>query len=78
MFKFDMVKRVILLLTGPFNEFDCFEVSVFERKRFFLLRNIRKIDGVSNQFEPSMVFDPSEFKGPRFDCTVNLVIANSY
>jgi hypothetical protein len=51
---------------------------VFERKRFFLLRNIRKIDRVSNQFEPSMVFDPSEFKGPRFDCTVNLVIANSY
>ena len=51
---------------------------MFERKRFFLLRNIRKIDGVSNQFEPFMVFDPSEFKGPRFDCTVNLVIANSY
>ena len=37
-----MVKLVILLLTGPFIEF---EVSVFERKSFVLLRNIRKIGG---------------------------------
>jgi hypothetical protein len=26
--------------------------------------------GFSNQFEPSMVFDPSEFEAPKFDCTV--------
>ena len=24
--------------------------------------------GLSNQFEPSMVFDPSEFEAPMFDC----------
>jgi hypothetical protein len=59
-----MVKLVILLLTGPFIEF---EVSVFERKSFVLLRNIRKIGGTFKSVR-SMVFDPSEFKGPRFDC----------
>jgi hypothetical protein len=26
------------------------------------------LTGLSNQFEPSMVFDPSEFEGPKFDC----------
>jgi hypothetical protein len=26
-----------------------------------------KLAGLSNKFEPSMVFDPSEFEGPRFD-----------
>ena len=40
-----MVKLVILLLMGPFIEFDCSRYRVFERKEFFLLRNIRKIDG---------------------------------
>ena len=25
------------------------------------------LTGLSNQFEPSMVFDPSEFEGPKFD-----------
>jgi hypothetical protein len=35
MFEFGMVKLMILLLTGPFIEFDW----------FFLLKNIRKIDG---------------------------------
>ena len=32
---------------------------MFERKIFF--------SGLSNKFEPSMVFDPSEFEGTRFD-----------
>ena len=26
-----------------------------------------KLAGLSNKFEPSMVFDPSEFEGPSFD-----------
>lgn len=24
--------------------------------------------GLANQIEPFMIFDPSEFEGPRFDC----------
>ena len=47
-----------------------FEVSVFERKVFFYLEIKEKLTGLSNQFEPSMVFDPSEFEAPKFDCTV--------
>ena len=27
--------------------------------------------GLSNQFEPFIVFDPSEFEGPKFDCIYN-------
>ena len=70
-----------------------FKVSVFERKEFFLLRNIGKIDrtfksvraihcirpgkltGLSNQFEPSMVFDRSEFEAPRL-LYINLIDLN--
>ena len=59
-----MVKLVILLLMGPFIKF---EVSVFEGKIFFSLKIYGKLAGLSNKFEPSMVFDPSEFEGPRFD-----------
>jgi hypothetical protein len=44
-----------------------FEVSVFERKIFFSLKIYGKLAGLSNKFEPSMVFDPSEFEGLRFD-----------
>ena len=33
---------------------------MFERKMFFCLK-------IYGKFEPSMVFDPSEFEGPRFD-----------
>jgi hypothetical protein len=40
---------------------------VFERKIFFSLRIYGKLAELSNKFEPSMVFDPSEFEGPRFD-----------
>jgi hypothetical protein len=39
-----MVKLVILLLTGSFIEFDCSRYQC-SSERFFLLRNIRKIDG---------------------------------
>jgi hypothetical protein len=40
---------------------------VFERKIFFSLKIYGKLAGLSNKLEPSMVFDPSEFEGPRFD-----------
>jgi hypothetical protein len=40
---------------------------VFERKIFFNFKLYGKLVGLSNKFEPSMVFDPSEFEGPRFD-----------
>ena len=63
MFEFDMVKLVILLLTGPFIEFDCSS----ERDCFYL-KIYGKLTGLSNKFEPTMVFDPSEFEGPRVDC----------
>jgi len=39
MFEFGMVKLVILLLTGPFIEFDCSSYRC-SGERFFLLRNI--------------------------------------
>ena len=56
MYEFDMVKLVILLLTGPFIEFDC-----SSERSFLLLRNIRKIDGT---------FESSEFEGLRFDYNI--------
>jgi hypothetical protein len=31
-----------------------------------------QLTGLSNQFEPSIVFDPSEFEGPRFDSMHNV------
>ena len=55
-----MVKLVILLLMGSFIKFDCSKI-------FFSLKIYGKLAGLSNKFEPSMVFDPSEFEGPRFD-----------
>jgi hypothetical protein len=63
MFEFGMVKLVILLLTGPFIEFNC-----LSKRSFVYLEILEKLTGLSNQFEPSMVFDPSEFEGPGFDC----------
>ena len=33
---------------------------------------------LSNQFEPSMVFDPSEFEGPRFNCIFFFLIWNVF
>jgi len=50
MFELGMVKLVILLLMGPFIE--------FEQKGYFLLRDIYgKLMRLSNQFEPYIVFD---------------------
>jgi hypothetical protein len=63
-----MVKLVILLLTGPFIEFNCSRYRCLSERVFFYLEIYGKLTGLSNQFEPSMVFDPSEFEGPRFDC----------
>ena len=40
---------------------------MFERKIFINLKIYGKLAGLSNKFEPSMVFDPSEFEGPKFD-----------
>ena len=40
---------------------------MFERKILFSLKIYGKLAGLSIKFEPSMVFDPSEFEGPRFD-----------
>jgi hypothetical protein len=40
---------------------------VFERKIYFNLKIYGKLVGLSNKFKPSMVFDPSEFEGLRFD-----------
>ena len=40
---------------------------MFERTIFFSLKIYGKLAGLSNKFEPSMVFDPSEFEGPSFD-----------
>ena len=67
MFEFDMVKLVILLLMGPFIKFDCSRYQCSSERFFFNLKIYGKLAGLSNKFEPSMVFDPSEFEGPRFD-----------
>ena len=40
---------------------------MFEGNIFFSLKMYGKLAGLSNKFEPSMVFDSSEFEGPRFD-----------
>jgi hypothetical protein len=40
---------------------------VFEQKIFFSLKIYGKLARLSNKVEPSMVFDQSEFEGPRFD-----------
>ena len=63
MFEFGIVKLVILLMMGPFIEFDCSRFRCSSERFFFLL---------SNQFEPSIVFDPFEFKGTRFDYIIFL------
>ena len=67
MFEFDMVKVVILLLMWPFIKFDCSRYQCSSERLFFNLKIYGKLAGLSNKFEPSMVFDPSEFEGPRFD-----------
>ena len=41
---------------GPFIKFDCSRYQIYG-----------KLAGLSNKFEPSMVFDPFEFEGSRFD-----------
>ena len=43
MFEFDMVKLMILLLTGPFIEFDYLRYRCSSEEKF-LLTNLRKID----------------------------------
>jgi hypothetical protein len=68
-----MVKLVILLLMGPFLKFDFSRYQCSSERFFFSLKIYGKLAGLSNKFEPSMVFDPSEFEGPRFD----LYICNS-
>ena len=46
-----------------------FEVSEFEPKMgFFNLQISGKLTGLSNQFEPSIVFDRSKFDLAKFDC----------
>jgi hypothetical protein len=62
-----MVKLMILLLTGPYNEFDCSRYRCSSERVIFCLEIYGKLTGLSNQFEPSIVFDPSEFEGPKFD-----------
>ena len=42
-------------------------ISVRAKDFFFSLKIYGKLAGLSNKFEPSMVFDPSEFEGTRFD-----------
>ena len=42
-----------------------------ERKEFFLLRNIGKIDQTFKSVQAIhgiTIYDPSEFEAPRFDC----------
>ena len=60
-----MVKLVILLLTGPFIE--------FERKEFFLLRNLRKIDGTFKSVRAIHSVQPIRV---RPSLTVSLLIFN--
>jgi hypothetical protein len=62
-----MVKLVILLLMRPFIKFDCSRYQCSNERFFFCLKIYGKLAGLSNKFEPSMVFDPSEFEGPSFD-----------
>ena len=45
---------------------------MFERKIFFNFKIYGKLVGLSNKFEPFMVFDPSEFEGPRFDLYIHV------
>ena len=67
MFEFNMVKLVILLLTGQFIEFDCSRYQCSSEIFFFYSKIYGKLTRLSNKFETFMVFDPSEFEGPRFD-----------
>jgi hypothetical protein len=50
---------------------------VFEGNIFFSLKIYGKLAGLSNKFEPSMVFDPSEFEGPRFDLYIDFSLVKS-
>ena len=68
MFEFDMVKLVILLLTGPFIEFNCSRYRCSSERVFFLLRNIRKIDGTFKSVRAIHGIRPIRVQGPRFDC----------
>ena len=43
-------------------------IGVRAKGFFFYLEIKGKLTGLSNQFEPSMAFDPSKFEAPRFDC----------
>ena len=67
-----MVRLVILLLTGLFIEFSCSRYQCSSERVIFCLEIYGKLTGLSNQFEPSIVFDPSEFEGPRFDSMHNV------
>jgi len=62
MFEFDMVKLVILLLTGPFIEFDCSRYRC-SSESFFLLRNIRKIDGTFKSVQAIHGIRPIQGRG---------------
>ena len=60
-----MVKLATLLLSSTVRG-----ISV-RAKDFLNLKIYGKLAGLSNKFEPSMVFDPSEFEGPGFFHTIS-------
>ena len=63
-----MVRLVILVLTGPFIEFDCSRYRC-SSERVFVTSKYKENLRDFQQSEPSMVFDPSEFEAPKFDCS---------
>jgi hypothetical protein len=81
-----MVKLVILLLTGLSNQFEpsmVFDPSEFEAPRFFLLRNIGKIDRTFKSIRAIHGIRPIQVRGtevfftyflPSIDLTPVIVI----
>jgi hypothetical protein len=66
MFEFDRVKLWFYYWWDHLLSSTVRGISV-RGKDFVSLKIYGKLAGLSNKFEPSMVFDPSEFEGPRFD-----------
>ena len=53
---------------GPFIKFDCSRYQCSSERFFFSLKTYGKLAGLSNKFEPS------EFKGPRFDLYISKML----
>ena len=70
-----MVKLVILLLM--LLSLTVRGISV-RAKDFFSLKIYGKLAGLSNKFEPTMVFDPSEFERTRLDLYICIMLISIF